>query len=270
METGKIRVSDYILEQYAMGELPQPRMADLNQRIASDPDLAARLEALRSSNQQILRRYPPGWFAGEVAKRAGVSRAKASPSRSWHRASLLALVPVVSAAVLALFVLRAPDDVSSPIPGLGELEGTRIKGMSPRLTVYRKAGKQVIRIDSTLAVQSGDILQLSYVAAGRAFGVIVSVDGRGATTLHFPETPGASTELAQEGETPIRHAYEIDDAPEFERFFFVSDSLPVSVTEVLRAAEELARTPGEAAHRMLSLPTIQQHAVLVYKKEVRR
>lgn len=269
MTAGTRRIPEYVLEQYVLGDLPEAQMAELASRIDTDPDLAARLDAVRASNEQILRSYPPVWFAAEVAKRSCVVPARAYRPRAWRRAPLLALVPVIST-VIALFILRAPDDVSGPRQGLGDPDITRIKGMEPHITVYRKSGEQAERIDSTMAVRRGDILQLSYVAAGRRFGTIVSVDGRGATTLHFPETLTASTELAQGGEIPIRHAYEIDDAPEFERFFFITDSLPIPVADVLRAAENLAREPGVAASQMLSLPSVGQHAVLVRKKEARR
>jgi len=264
-------VSDYVLEKYALGELPPERLAELAQRIKTEPDLAARLDALTSSNREILRKYPPAWFAAEVAAKTG-GAAKRAPARSispW-RASLFALVPVASAAVLALWVLRPADDASRPIPGLEELSGTRIKGLQPSLSVYRKIHEEAERLDSTSVVQQGDVLQVSYVAAGQGHGVIVSVDGRGSITLHFP-ADGASTELRPEGETPIAHAYEIDDAPEFERFFLVTASSPIDVAAVIQAAESLARNPELARARPLALPdSLEQCAVLVQKKEVRQ
>ena len=42
----------------------------------------------------------------------------------------------------------------------------------------------------THVVRKGDTLQLGYVAAGKRFGVIASIDARGTVTLHLPETPG--------------------------------------------------------------------------------
>lgn len=270
MSASRHPVSDYMLEKYALGELSPEKLAELAQRIESDPDLTARLAAISASNQDILRKYPPVWFAAEVAAKTGVA-VKRTPSRSartW-RASVLALVPVVSAAVLALWVLRPADDITGPVPGLEELSGTRIKGLEPRLRVYRKVGNEAELLDSTSVVQRGDMLQLSYVAAGQGHGVIVSIDGRGSVTLHSP-AGGVSTELRQEGETPIAHAYEIDDAPEFERFFLVTAASPIDVAAVVAAANVLARDPAKARVTPLSIPdSLALYSVVVQKKEVR-
>ncbi|MCU0613170.1 MAG: hypothetical protein MUE60_15460 [Candidatus Eisenbacteria bacterium] len=264
-------VADYTLEKYALGELPKDQLDALARRIETEPDLAARLKTMASSNIETLKKYPPAWFAAEVAARAAKPAPSAPTTRPFRfRSSLVALVPVLSAMALALWVLRPANDVSPPIPGLAEIAETRIKGLEPRLAVYRKRGDEVERIDSATVVQRGDVLQLSYVAAGRRHGVIVSVDGRGSTTLHFPRE-GGSTTLSPQGETPIPHAYEIDDAPEFERFILVTASSPIDVAAVVGATEALAGDPIGCRSASLALPdSLEQWAVLVQKKEVRQ
>jgi hypothetical protein len=87
-------------------------------------------------------------------------------------------------------------------------------------------------------VRKGDTLQLGYVAAGRRFGVIASIDARGTVTLHLPETPGPAAALERDGERALAHAFELDDSPGFERFVFVAaDSLftTADVTSALAA-----------------------------------
>ena len=109
-----------------------------------------------------------------------------------------------------------------------------------------KKGNKHQRLPAGAAVRPGDELQLSYVAGGRRFGVVASVDTRGTVTLHLPETPGAAPTLAPGKETKLPHAFELDDSPGAERFVFVSGDQPFStdvVAEALRPGG--APLPGE-------------------------
>jgi hypothetical protein len=74
---------------------------------------------------------------------------------------------------------------------------------------------------------------------------VLSVDGRGALTLHLPLEEGPAAELGQ-GETLLPRAYVLDDAPRYERFYLFSSELPFSTREVT----EPARTAGEADPQM--------------------
>ena len=98
------------------------------------------------------------------------------------------------------------------------------------------------------------MLRLGYVAAGRRFGVILSIDGRGAVTLHFPSSPTGATALAGPGESLLPDAFELDDAPEFERFFLITADSPPAVDGVLAAARSLGASSHGAGVGLLELP----------------
>ncbi|NMO23527.1 ActD-like protein [Pyxidicoccus fallax] len=255
------RTPDWLLERIALGELPPEELAKARARLAEEPDGLARLAALEADSRATLERLPPARVAREVEARAarmtGAAR-KETPSPSWRLA--WGLVPAL--ATVALFVLARPADVEDtrsggPVavvtPGMTP-ERTRIKGLEPRLAAHRQAGAGSEPLTDGALVAAGDVLQLEYVAAGRTHGVIVSVDGRGAVTLHAPEEGSTrAAALAPSGTHRLPGAYELDDAPEFERFFFVSSEEPFDVAPVLDAARALA---GSAAARSapLSLP----------------
>jgi hypothetical protein len=91
-------------------------------------------------------------------------------------------------------------------------------------------------------VTQGDVVQLAYNAMGATHGVIFSIDGRGTVTLHFPSERTGSTALKAKGANALDFSYELDDAPRFERFFFVTSDKPVDVGTVLEKGREL-KTP---------------------------
>jgi hypothetical protein len=120
----------------------------------------------------------------------------------------------------------------------------RLKGGGPRLLIYRKEGAQAVQLRADSTAQSGDLIQLGYVASSQRYGVIVSVDARGGATLHFPTMPDASMELQRSGPIMLAQAFQLDDAPAFERFFLVTADeghrTALSVALVLEKARALA------------------------------
>jgi hypothetical protein len=65
----------------------------------------------------------------------------------------------------------------------------------------------------------------------------------------------------------LEYAYQLDDAPGFERFFLVTSDRALSVAEVLEAGRRLASDPRQARRANLGLPAgLEQWSVLLAKK----
>lgn len=261
----KREVPVLLVEQLALGELDEASAGRVRAELGSD-DALPRLE---SSNREILADHPPDRVAAEIRRKLERSN-KPAPSRAWIP-WLLAPTMVAAAALVWVAVRDEPPALATHVEILddGDPEQTRIKGgVEPHLVIDRRTAAGHERLMTDQVVRSGDLLQVSYVPAGRRHGVIVSIDGAGAVTLHHPEAPGASPALAEGSEVPLAHSYELDDAPGFERFVFVTrDGQPPTVDEVMHAAERLGEDPLEARSTPLQLPGPgwQQHSLLLRK-----
>ena len=75
-------------------------------------------------------------------------------------------------------------------------------------------------------------MQLSYVCADPEYALIVSVDGNGVVTSHFPEDSTDSALLEKGGEFPLSYSYKLDDAPSFERFYLVTSNEEFSLESI--------------------------------------
>jgi len=234
-------VPDWQLERMRQGEIPR------------DESAAGRLEALERSDREILEAHPPAKVAAEVRRRM-----EKAP-RPWR--PMLWLVPA-AAALAVVAIGRGPERAGEPE------EITREKGMlAPHLVVHRRAGGGAERMSDHQTARPGDVLQLSYVAAGRSYGVILSLDGRGQVTLHLPPQASAPAPLAVQGTVPLPEAYELDDAPAFERFVFVTSRVPFDAGDVVDAARTVARDAAEAREKPLPLaPGMEQSSLLLEKK----
>jgi len=198
------------------------------------------LTALDADDREVLSNYPPRQVVVSVEARA---KASGAIRRRRTAGAVLAVGTVAAAALL----LATPLFRGAPPAGDVEtLEATRIKGLEPRLRIYRQSGDHPLRLEPRDRVAAGDLLQVSYQAAGQPHGVIYSEDGAGRVTLHHPERGGGSTALEPLGEVPLPHAFELDDAPAFERFVFVTADAPLEVSRAVRLSRDaLGLTKGE-------------------------
>jgi len=249
----KNRVPDILIEQLLLGELPEAKA----RRLREDPQVRARVAELQASNREILERYPPEVMVQRIGWR--LARQKQAAPRRW---TLPRLAP---AAGFAALLLAAGVVLATMAPRREEV--TRVKGARPHLVVYRKTGEGAEALSAGSGIRAGDVLQIGYVAAARKHGVIFSIDGRGVLTLHFPASPTASSLLSNQGETLLDYAYQLDDAPGFERFFLVTSDRAPPVDQVLAAGRRLATDPRQARQARLGLPAgLEQWSVLLAKK----
>ena len=208
-------ISDYQLERYLLREGTDDELAALDRRVADDPELAQRLAALERSNEELHRRYPPEWMRGQIElklKRAPGRRVQ----RTWSGYRLWA-VPAVALILAVVAVPTLFDDQET-----AEAPATRIKGgeQEPRLLVFRKLASGAERLQDGALARNGDLVQLAYRSGGLQYGAILSVDGRGTVTQHLPATGTRAMPLAAQDTLDV--AYELDDAPRWERFYLVA------------------------------------------------
>jgi hypothetical protein len=222
-------VSDWLLERLARGELSPERAAEVRRRLEAEGEAGVeRLAALERSDQEILAAHPPAVVAAEIRRRAAVAEVAAAqrvsrPATTWRFA-----LPALAVGTMAALLLFAPG---APVkPPYNGIKG----GPKPQLAVHLKKGTRSQRLPAGASVKPGEQLQLSYVAGGRRYGVVASVDARGGVTLHLPEAAGQASSLARL-ETKLPHAFELDDSPGAERFVFVSGDQPFSTDVVAEA-----------------------------------
>lgn len=259
------RIPDLVLERYLLGELPAERAAEVKRRLAEDPAEAERLEELRRDNAATLIQHPPRQVAEQIRRRAG------RPSRSSPRTWMFVLTPALAATAAFALMIRA-DPAGVPIgvdcdPADPACTETILTKGSPHLVIHRNVAGRSERMQPGSTAKARDLLQVSYRAFGAPYGVIFSIDGRGSVTLHYPEQPGQSQSLLKGGEISLPRAYELDDAPEFERFFFVTAKAPIDIDAVLAAAQSMARDPVAARQGSLRMPDgIGQWTMTLHKE----
>jgi hypothetical protein len=254
---------EWLLERYLLGELPPGQRRELERELEDDPALRAELERLRLSNEEILGAYPAGRLLPDILKKAARREKTVTAPSRWR----LAWVPALAAAVLLLVflppILRQPPGHG---PYTGIKGGTAMPTATPGLQIFRSSNGSGEALNSGDQARGGDLLQLAYVPAGQTHGVILSIDGSGSITLHFPEKIGGDTALQNGRRVFLPQSYELDRAPRFERFFFITAREPLPTAAILEKAGELAAHADKAMTGRLDIPgRFRQFSFLVRK-----
>jgi hypothetical protein len=256
------RVPDVLLERYRLGEMTPGETAAFERRLSGDDELRQRLQALDASDDEIQRLYPPAVLAAHVRRRLEVRAADAPPRTrarffglSWTKAAALA-------GVVVLVILAVP-----PLLGPREEPADRIKGLEPTLLIFRKVAEGSQPLQDGAIAHTGDLIRIGYRAAGSAWGLILSVDGRGIVTVHLPRDGTQAVRLSAGSQVLLDFSYELDDAPRWERFYFVAGSAPFDAAPVIDAARRAAASGGASPPPALPLSmNVKQSSVLLIKK----
>ena len=246
-------IPDWKLERFLTGDLPEEEMNKLRELEANDAVFANRVKMLREDNKAILSKLPFEALAanlGTATEAAGsAANAAENAAKNVPRFTLVkfavAAMFIFAVAMVAFFAQRETsvmnERVGSDVANvkgsqntqvaLAENESdTRIKGLDARMEVWKKTSVGIVQLNDLDSVGEGDEIQLRYAVPEKCYGLLFSMDGNGALTLHMGDGVKA-IELAPGKMNSLPFAYKLDDAPYFEKFFFVTSPKEFAVEE---------------------------------------
>jgi len=258
----KPELPDWKLERYLLGELPSEDASAIQAKMQEDSVLRERLDALAQSNLDLLDRYPPAWMSRKTLRKldeqAGVT-SRTNLSRLWRPPAFPALAAAAAVLLLVAVLPRAFVD-----------SGIRLKGLRPHLVLCLKTEDGIKRLVHGNQVREHDLIQIVYQAAGRKHGVILSVDGRGSASLHLPYAGSRSASLRTGQPDTLDFAYELDDAPRWERFYFITADKPFEVETLVQAARIKATSARDSRGDSLDVPEAFDQFILTLRKGTER
>ena len=241
-------IPDWKLERFLTGDLPDEEMNKLRELEANDAVFANRVKMLREDNKAILSKLPFEKLAANLGTGAAGTAAK-NVAKNAPRFTLVkfaaAAMFVFAVALTAFFAQRETsvmnERVGSDVANVNGSQNTqvalaetqsdtRIKGLEARMEVWKKTPAGIVQLNDLDSVGEGDEIQLRYAVPEKCFGLLFSMDGNGALTLHMGDGEKA-VELTPGKMNSLPFAYKLDNAPYFEKFFFVTSSKEFAVEE---------------------------------------
>ena len=224
-------IPDLKLERYLLGELPKPEMKTIAKALENSLDLQSRLLALKTSNEEIQAQYPSDQMVRQIEGRTS----NTIPGSFQKFKPLLALAAVLSLAIF--FAVLVPGPEIQMLDGVAPdqlQEKTRIKG-NARLFLYRKTDQGTETLTTDSVAHQGDRIQIYYHAGDASHGAIFSVDGNGILTQHLPDPGNQSATLTQGDPVALDFSYQLDNAPKWECFYFITSNTAFDLKPVQNA-----------------------------------
>ncbi len=236
-------IPDWKLEKYLTGDLPAEEMREIREMEATDEIFAGRVKMLRDDNAAILKKLPFEKLSEKIAMMPGRSNAGAGNTVrvNFKLVKLAAAAALVLAVMtVAVFSQRSLSEQSGTVLAnnannansvngaqvmevamVDQNDDVRIKGLSARMEVWKKTGDSAVQMENLGEASEGDEIQLRYAVAEKCFGLLFSMDGNGIITMHMGQENRA-VELEPGKMTTLPFAYKLDNAPKFEKFFFLT------------------------------------------------
>ncbi len=238
-------IPDWKLERYLTGDLPAEEMREIRDMEATDEVFAGRVKLLREDNAAILKKLPFEKLSEKISAMPGRSNGAGNTVRvNFTLVKFAAAAALVLAVVtVALFSQRditvpaqsanGTMDVAMVTDVENAMGDTRIKGLDARMEVWKKIGDSAVQMSNLDEAREGDEIQLRYSVPEKCFGLLFSMDGNGTLTMHMAE--GNKAIALEPGKmTTLPFAYKLDNAPKFEKFFFLTsrDNFELDVADV--------------------------------------
>jgi hypothetical protein len=269
-----MKPGDLLIEKYRLGELTEEERENFDKNYPDADGLRKCIEELEASDELILEKYPPGKMAALIEARTAEGNSGTKPSSNIRKFRIVKYTAMAAAAALVLVIglsfYTPATSTGGMIEASQQLSAERVKGLKPSLKIYRRRGESAEIIENRDTAAENDLLQIEYIAGSFRYGVIFSIDGRGMLTMHYPTYEGIAAELDHNGAVLLPYAYELDDAPEFERFFFITGGGSFDIDEVLDAAHELASNGRASRREFLDIPETYYQTTILLKKWAER
>lgn len=252
----EIPFSKIMLERYLLNELSTEKSELVRKACEENESLREYLKQLKESNEEILSDYPIHIITKHIAEKVK-NHSRESIFAGWNFKELI-LTGVPALLVILSFLLLTPFD--------HYMDTERIKGDGASFSIYRKTRAGHERLSDLDNVSKGDFLQIGYNAKGMSYGVIISFDGRGCVTLHYPYSEADTPFLSNKPENLLKRSYELDDAPVFERFIFIYSDKLLQVSSIIESARKLAKSDSAQTGRINFGKGIEQKSVILKKR----
>jgi hypothetical protein len=268
------RVTQREMEQYILGELSDARLREIENHLKENSKLRKEIDRIKNSNKMILNRYPAKKITEKIF--AGLSREmnkekKEIKNRPVFIRKLLYVSPLLVLTILVIFTNIDFFKGKTDRPDKNSFEQTtRSKGLNHAyLIVYKLAQGKIEQLKNRGRANPGDTLQLIYSSPKESHGVIFSIDGRGGVTLHFPNNPLLSTALQKSKKVKLTTGFLLDDAPDFERFFFLTSNSEINVARILEKARNRAKNLSLIKQGNLKIDKhLKQYSIIIKKGEM--
>jgi hypothetical protein len=228
--------------------LKQSEVDYLEKQLSLDEHLLKRLTLLKQSEKDFTKQYPIDWLKKRIVIRDSIqdttSRLK------------LSLIPVLCTLIIVPILFVSLNRSNHLL-----VSSERAKGEIHLLSIYRKTELGHEFLTNGSVVHKGDLIQLEYsVSDSLRHGMILSFDGNGNTTIHLGTNDGTSILLFKQKKM-LPFSYELDDAPDFEKFFFITSRKPFVLKDCINLCKSMGKETVRSTRFTINMLTLNKVSI---------
>lgn len=245
-------------ERYVINDFTESQMKKIKKMLTAE-DIRI-INELRKHNQELYRKYPYPMIKGNIRKQLEEHDNHEDNAIQEFIKKARYIIPVFASILLIITGVSIFQHFNTL--------STRMKGKHhPAFYIYQKTEKSYKQINNNSTVNAGDVLQLSYASTAAKRGCIFSVDGNRNITYHLPLGKAEMTGLHfndNAAEIVLPYSYELDDAPDFEIFFFLTSEKEVLLEPIV---EEILQSPDMKDIDVERFTDIEIQTIILLKGE---
>jgi hypothetical protein len=237
-----MKITDFDIEQFILGEVESEKRDFILNELNSSSELRSKVEKIKLENVRFLEENPAHLMVTQIENKS----LRKELDKPLYSSKWLA-IPTVTLVLLMTFII--PSEYFSQngnVVGVWSSSSyeERIKGEEFSMQIHRKTSNSVSLLSDSMKVSEGDLLQISIKYLVSTFAAVLSVDGRGVVTTHFPNE-GYQGELKNQGLYILPFSYELDDAPKYEKFYLITSDAPIDLNSVSSEIKEKKHVNAE-------------------------
>lgn len=257
------KYTELFIERYLAGELAGLEKREFETRLKEDEGLARKVEALKQENEDFFKAFPVALQVEQIEEKA--FGREASPVEKegpvtrimsyLNMRNTLSFAAALAALLVVVFIV--PFNRQNTLVRDSGFEKTRIKGDGPVLQgtdigLYQKEADGALQLNRGDAVSDGSVVQIVYICENYEYGAIVSIDGNGVVTGHLSGDGTRAVQLVTGERVNLPTAYELDDAPLYEKFYFLYSHDSFTFDALLAQIKEDAQGEELGIEEMIS------------------
>jgi len=242
------KISNITLERYLIGELPSDDMEEIRKMAEVDGTLREKIVEIQKSNRELLKKYNSTDMMRQIEIRyknlmMQEARGKKNRVERVFSQKSLYLFPLAASVALMMIFVSPALLTQAGHENYVQADTLRYKGERSKLYIYIQKKDSIELLSGDSVVYAGDRLQVAFFSDAK-YGMIFSIDGSGSVSLHYPREEQSSSAISVNSKIKLPYSYELDAAPGFEKFFFLTSEKEIQVGEILKKAHQFAKDPG--------------------------
>ena len=247
-------VSNYLLEKYALNEMNERERVAFENKFESPEKLEKLVNEINEQNLEFMWDVSINREVNSIKNKYEMKKLEIDYEKQQKLIHNPRFLSIFSLAMLLFIIAMVFVFSDVKMANFDSNEPSILTRGNPYIVIYKKTDTGIQILHNDEYIKEDDVVQIEYNKYSNPYGMIFSIDGNRNFTLHYPKYIDGSTLLGDKNINLLDYAYKFDNAPKFERFFFVSSNKAFKVKDLIANIKNFAKYTANIKEDKIKLP----------------